>query len=204
MNKREIDEQIIDNEEQWRFQPGTNLQIDAATKFNSLFERRKLENSVLWIRVDPDHELIRKVKIAHSQKHWIYQLLKDKELPGQYEAIHALKKLNNEDAYFAIQSVIENKEYFVKIRKEAARALAQMDTNEFNKFLSISKYFLKVIIAYESNMYESIKSFKKQKEEQGYHPNKGFLHYPLYLLKSLTIKHKHPLMYASNSNESNS
>jgi transcription initiation factor TFIID subunit 2 len=98
---------------------------------------------LLWIRVDPELELIRNIRVEQDEDNWHYQLLKEKDIIGQYEAIHALKKYNTESAYEALKHVIQNNEYFYKIREEALDAIVQMNTKEFNKYLSSEKFLIK-------------------------------------------------------------
>ena len=43
---------------------------------------RKLESPVLWIRVDPDFEFIRKAEVRQEENHWHYQLLKERDFVG--------------------------------------------------------------------------------------------------------------------------
>jgi hypothetical protein len=38
----------------------------------NLFEVKNLESPVLWIRVDPDMEYIRKVKVVQEQNNWLF------------------------------------------------------------------------------------------------------------------------------------
>lgn len=101
------------------------------------------------MRIDPELEFIRKVNIEQEEDNWHYQLLKEKDIIGQYEAIHALKKYNTEAAYEALKHVILNKEYFFKIRQQALKAITEMNTKEFNKFLSTEKFLIKIFNEYD-------------------------------------------------------
>jgi hypothetical protein len=38
----------------------------------NIFEVKYLESSVLWIRVDPDMEYIRQVKVKQEQNNWLF------------------------------------------------------------------------------------------------------------------------------------
>jgi hypothetical protein len=110
---------------------------------NEIFKLKNIECSLLWIRVDPELELIRNIRVEQDEDNWHYQLLKEKDIIGQYEAIHALKRYNTESAYEALKHVIRNNEYFYKIREEALDAIVQMNTKEFNKYLSSEKFLIK-------------------------------------------------------------
>lgn len=48
----------------------------------NLFDVKILESSVLWIRVDPDMEYIRKVKVKQDSNNWLFQLLLEKDIIG--------------------------------------------------------------------------------------------------------------------------
>ena len=38
----------------------------------NLFEVKNLESPILWIRVDPDMEYIRKVKVVQEENNWLF------------------------------------------------------------------------------------------------------------------------------------
>jgi hypothetical protein len=62
---------IIDNS-QWKF--GLNdLELeDYPLETKNIFEVKNLESSVLWIRVDPDMEYIRKVRVKQEYNNWLF------------------------------------------------------------------------------------------------------------------------------------
>jgi hypothetical protein len=41
----------------------------------NLFDIKNFESPILWIRVDPDFELIREVKVNQTKENWLFQLL---------------------------------------------------------------------------------------------------------------------------------
>jgi hypothetical protein len=63
--------QLIDNN-QWKF--GLNdLELeDYPLETKNIFEVKNLESSVLWIRVDPDMEYIRKVQVKQEHNNWLF------------------------------------------------------------------------------------------------------------------------------------
>lgn len=69
-----LHQNIVDSS-QWKF--GMNeFELDAypyGTK--GLFEVKNLDSPVLWIRVDPDMEFIRKVSVEQGENNWLFQLL---------------------------------------------------------------------------------------------------------------------------------
>ncbi len=62
---------MIDNN-QWKF--GLNdLELeDYPIETKNIFEVKNLESSVLWIRVDPDMEYIRKVCVKQEHNNWLF------------------------------------------------------------------------------------------------------------------------------------
>lgn len=48
----------------------------------NLFDVKNLDSPILWIRVDPDMEYIRKVKVEQEQNNWLFQLLQEKDIIG--------------------------------------------------------------------------------------------------------------------------
>ncbi len=57
---------------QWKF--GLNdLELeDYPIETKNIFEVKNLESSVLWIRVDPDMEYIRKVRVRQEHNNWLF------------------------------------------------------------------------------------------------------------------------------------
>lgn len=87
---------------------------------------------------------------------WIYQILREKDLVGQYEAIHKLKKIDSEAAYECLKYVIETDEFFYKIRQEALYAISQMNTRAFNKYLSTERFLMKVFSEYDDGFSKTV------------------------------------------------
>ena len=92
----------------------------------NIFEVKYLESSVLWIRVDPDMEYIRQVKVKQEQNNWLFQLLLEKDIIGQIEAIRQLYKMDTQFVYEIVQSVSTNEKIFYKVRKIALKYLQRM------------------------------------------------------------------------------
>lgn len=67
---------------------------DYPQETKNIFDVKNLESSVLWIRVDPDMEYIRKVSVKQDVNNWLFQLLLEKDIIGQIEAIRQLYKQN--------------------------------------------------------------------------------------------------------------
>lgn len=144
-NWRFDQEQIITHNNTWKFELGTDLQGEDNNEFVYKADLKKLDSPVLWIWVDPDMEYIRQIKIHQTENNWHFQLMKEWDIIGQIEAINEMKWSHiTKDSYTAIQNVINNKEYFFYVRKEAVKALAQINTAEFNEYLSSERFLLKI------------------------------------------------------------
>lgn len=77
---------VIDNN-QWKFGMNDFELEDYPQETKNIFDVKNLESSVLWIRVDPDMEYIRKVRVKQDVNNWLFQLLLEKDIIGQIEAI---------------------------------------------------------------------------------------------------------------------
>jgi len=107
-----------------------------------LFEVKTIDCPILWLRVDPDIETIRRVKVLQSRKNWLFQLLQERDYIGQIEACKELKNYNDEFVYEILKSIVKNEKYFFKVRKHALRALQEINVRGFGEFLSHEKSFL--------------------------------------------------------------
>lgn len=65
---------MIDNSS-WKFGLNDFELQDYPLNTKNLFEVKNLESPVLWIRLDPDMEYIRKVKVIQEKNNWLFQLL---------------------------------------------------------------------------------------------------------------------------------
>lgn len=77
--------QLDNDNNEWRFGM-TDYEFEeypqAERKTKSLFEVKNIECPILWIRVDPEIEYIRKVKIHQAPDNWLFQLLQEKDHMG--------------------------------------------------------------------------------------------------------------------------
>jgi len=83
----------------------------------SLFEVKNIDCPILWIRVDPDFEYIRKVKVNQTKENWLFQLLQERDHIAQIEACKALRKYHEEFVYEILIAVAKNEKFFFKVRK---------------------------------------------------------------------------------------
>ena len=84
------------------------------------------DSPVLWIRVDPDMQLIRTVDIAQPDFQWQYQLRHERDITAQREAALALEKFPSPSSRKALTDIIENEECFYKVRCVATHQLTKV------------------------------------------------------------------------------
>ena len=74
------------------------------------------DSPVLWIRIDPDMQLIRSVEILQPDFQWQYQLRHERDLTAQSEAVVALEKFPTIQTRKALIDIVENEACFYKVR----------------------------------------------------------------------------------------
>jgi hypothetical protein len=154
--KKEYENSSVHGNKCAKFEPGNNLKGEGKLFYKKdLFNPQNLESSVVWIRIDPEVQILRNIEVYQDEKHWHYQLLKDTDIIGQYEAIEALKKQPTELSYNALEYVAKNTQYFFKIRQHAIKSLVQINTKEFNKYLSTEKILFQIFNSYDSQIIKS-------------------------------------------------
>ena len=81
------------------------------------------DSPVLWIRIDPDMQMLRQVVIEQPDYQWQYQLRYEKDVTAQMQAISQLEKYATQCTRKALTDVIENDQCFYRIRCEATMCL---------------------------------------------------------------------------------
>jgi len=102
---------------------GTNI---AKLISNEDQEKIITENSILWIRVDPDLAQLRSSKGA--QRHILMdyiKLFKDNDIIGQYEALHNIKEERNKNSLMVFQHFIKSDAFF-KLRIYALKIYVKL------------------------------------------------------------------------------
>lgn len=84
------------------------------------------DSPVLWIRIDPEMQLLRQVVIEQPDYQWQYQLRYERDVTAQKEAIEALEKFPTPASRSALTNTIENEHCFYKIRCQAAYCLQKV------------------------------------------------------------------------------
>ena len=70
----------------------------------------------MWIRIDPDMQLIRSVEILQPDFQWQYQLRHERDVTAQAEAVVALEKFSTIQTKKALTDIIENETCLYKVR----------------------------------------------------------------------------------------
>mmetsp|Transcript_1994 Transcript_1994/g.4469 ORF Transcript_1994/g.4469 Transcript_1994/m.4469 type:complete len:1083 (+) Transcript_1994:861-4109(+) len=101
------------------------------------------ECPVLWVRVDPDFELLRRIAV-HQPEAMSLEQLKEKDFIGQQEAMLALARSETYTTLLRMLSSIEDSKTWYRSRITAAKALAlsSKPSNAY-KGLDFLLYFLK-------------------------------------------------------------
>lgn len=119
--------QMMNDTNQWRFGM-TDYEFEEYPErgTKSLFEVKNIDCPILWIRVDPDVEYIRKVKVNQSKENWLFQLLQERDNIAQIEACKALRHYHEEFVYEILKAVAKNETFFFKVRKQALESLQEI------------------------------------------------------------------------------
>ncbi|GFR89331.1 transcription initiation factor TFIID subunit 2, partial [Elysia marginata] len=84
------------------------------------------DSPVLWLRLDPDMQVIRTVHFEQPDYMWQYQLKFERCIVAQFEAIEALGNFATPASRYALNATIENEECYYRVRQEACHCLAKI------------------------------------------------------------------------------
>lgn len=84
------------------------------------------ESPVLWIRIDPDMSILRKVNFEQPDYMWQYQVRFERDVIGQVEALNVLSGYPSPATRMALAEILENEKYFYRVRMESAFCLAKV------------------------------------------------------------------------------
>lgn len=93
---------------------------------NEKYSFRLSDSPVLWIRIDPDMQLIRSLDIQQPDFQWIYQLRHERDVTAQSEAVVALERFPSNATKKALNDMIEDEKCFYRIRCESTHSLAKV------------------------------------------------------------------------------
>ncbi|PWA22538.1 hypothetical protein CCH79_00018170 [Gambusia affinis] len=83
------------------------------------------DSPLLWIRIDPDMSILRKVEFEQADFMWQYQLRYERDVVAQEEAITALEKFPTPASRLALTDILEQEQCFYKVRMQACFCLAK-------------------------------------------------------------------------------
>jgi len=152
---------MVLNSDIWKFEMNEFELEDFPQETKKIFMGRELDNNpVLWIRVDPDMEYIRKVKVVQEKRNnWLFQLLRENDIIGQIEAVRQLHKYNDDLVYEILKTVARNENYFFKVRKEVLKALSKMEITYINKYISHEMFLMNF---FNSRNFDDVTGFYKE------------------------------------------
>uniref|UniRef100_A0A5F8GKX7 Transcription initiation factor TFIID subunit 2 n=1 Tax=Monodelphis domestica TaxID=13616 RepID=A0A5F8GKX7_MONDO len=84
------------------------------------------DSPLLWIRIDPDMSVLRKVEFEQSDFMWQYQLRYERDVVAQEESILALEKFPTPASRLALTDILEQEQCFYRVRMLACFCLAKI------------------------------------------------------------------------------
>lgn len=89
---------------------------------------RLTESPLLWVRVDPDYEILRKIHMSVDVEMWQELLKKEKDdTVGLYEAMKYIKTTSaSYEIITNLNSILESNSYWYGVRMQAAKTLAAL------------------------------------------------------------------------------
>ncbi|CAB4037256.1 Transcription initiation factor TFIID subunit 2, partial, partial [Paramuricea clavata] len=102
------------------------------------------DSPVLWIRIDPEVNLIRQVLFKQSDFMWHFQLRHERDVIAQAEAIENLMNFPTRQTMMAFIDIAKQKECFYKVRLNAVERLGKLQNEtgeQWNIHLSLIAIF---------------------------------------------------------------
>lgn len=84
------------------------------------------DSPLLWIRIDPDMSVLRKVEFEQADFMWQYQLRYERDVVAQEESILALQKFPTPASRLALTDILEQEQCFYRVRIMACFCLAKV------------------------------------------------------------------------------
>ncbi|KAJ0065829.1 hypothetical protein NL108_000053, partial [Boleophthalmus pectinirostris] len=84
------------------------------------------DSPLLWIRIDPDMSILRKVEFEQADFMWQYQLRYERDVVAQVESIVALEKFPTPASRLALTDILEQDQCFYKVRMQACFCLSKI------------------------------------------------------------------------------
>eukprot|EP00731_Ephydatia_muelleri_P017708 Em0010g806a len=87
---------------------------------------RGIEVPILWVRVDPDFQWIRKVNMEQADTTWQCILKYERDATAQVESILALENFPSSASRDVLRDIILNLQLFYRVRTQAGQSLAKV------------------------------------------------------------------------------
>ncbi|XP_074642286.1 transcription initiation factor TFIID subunit 2-like isoform X2 [Tubulanus polymorphus] len=84
------------------------------------------DSPVLWLRCDPEMEILREVGWEQPDFMWQYQVRYERDVVAQSEAVHALQLYPTPQTRIALTDTIESDQCFYRVRMEASFCLSRV------------------------------------------------------------------------------
>uniref|UniRef100_A0A914UPH0 Transcription initiation factor TFIID subunit 2 n=1 Tax=Plectus sambesii TaxID=2011161 RepID=A0A914UPH0_9BILA len=84
------------------------------------------DSPVLWLRVDPDLLLVRKIDLHQPVNQWEYQLKYEKDVLAQMHSLETLPRFPSPQTRHTILDVIDNDNIFYRVRCQASFSLTEI------------------------------------------------------------------------------
>lgn len=84
------------------------------------------DSPLLWIRIDPDMSVLRKVEFEQADFMWQYELRYERDVVAQQESILALEKFPTPASRLALTDILEQEQCFYRVRMSACFCLAKV------------------------------------------------------------------------------
>uniref|UniRef100_A0AC35UGS2 Transcription initiation factor TFIID subunit 2 n=1 Tax=Rhabditophanes sp. KR3021 TaxID=114890 RepID=A0AC35UGS2_9BILA len=91
----------------------------------------EIESPVLWIRIDPNLQLVRKIKLNQPHYNWQYMLKYERDVLAQCTAIEALDSFLSPETQSLLLEVVQTPNFFFRVRIQAVEMLVKA-TNYLN------------------------------------------------------------------------
>ena len=109
------------------------------------------ESPVLWIRVDPEMQLLRQVVFEQPDYQWQFQLRYERDVVAQLEAIDHLQKYATPYTRKTLTDMIENTHAFYKVRCHAAQCLTVVGNQMVSSLLILLTRFVVISLTQTLN-----------------------------------------------------
>ncbi|CAG0916730.1 unnamed protein product [Notodromas monacha] len=84
------------------------------------------ESPVLWIRLDPEMTVMRRVDMEQPDYMWQYEMRYERDVTAQIESIEYLEKFPTTPTKQALNDIIENDQCYIEVREQAGYCLARV------------------------------------------------------------------------------